>query len=224
MLSQYAKAEEYYSTAFHELTHSTMHASRCNRQSESTITRFGDSATPGRSSSPKSAAPWSAAASASRMKRPSRIQPPTSNHGSRPSRTTTRWSYGLPKKRKKQQGLSWGTLLTKSHVSGKDCRKTIPMLIYIPARGWHLGRDCFVIGTMSRNEPKWSDSFEQIRKFLFRLTIRLAEFLVGNDLPFLVQLQALFQFRTAIYHKRIYSLKIRSIEQDFYINRILSRQ
>ena len=44
MLSQYALAEEYYSTAFHELTHSTMHASRCNRQSESTITRFGDSA------------------------------------------------------------------------------------------------------------------------------------------------------------------------------------
>ena len=44
MLSQYAQAEEYYSTAFHELTHSTMHASRCNRQSESTITRFGDSA------------------------------------------------------------------------------------------------------------------------------------------------------------------------------------
>ena len=44
MLSQYALAEEYYSTAFHELTHSTMHAERCNRQSESAITRFGDSA------------------------------------------------------------------------------------------------------------------------------------------------------------------------------------
>ena len=44
MLSQYALAEEYYSTAFHELTHSTMHAARCNRQSESAITRFGDSA------------------------------------------------------------------------------------------------------------------------------------------------------------------------------------
>lgn len=44
MLTQYALAEEYYSTAFHELTHSTMHTSRCNRQSESSITRFGDSA------------------------------------------------------------------------------------------------------------------------------------------------------------------------------------
>ena len=44
MLSQYALAEEYYSTAFHELIHSTMHAARCNRQSESSITRFGDSA------------------------------------------------------------------------------------------------------------------------------------------------------------------------------------
>jgi len=43
MLSQYALAEEYYSTAFHEFTHSTMHVSRCNRQSESHITRFGDS-------------------------------------------------------------------------------------------------------------------------------------------------------------------------------------
>ena len=44
MLSQYALAEEYYSTAFDELTHSTMHEKRCNRQSESAITRFGDSA------------------------------------------------------------------------------------------------------------------------------------------------------------------------------------
>ena len=44
MLAQYALAEEYYSTAFHELTHSTMHEKRCNRQSESAITRFGDSA------------------------------------------------------------------------------------------------------------------------------------------------------------------------------------
>ena len=44
MLAQYALVEEYYSTAFHELTHSTMHAARCNRQSESSISRFGDSA------------------------------------------------------------------------------------------------------------------------------------------------------------------------------------
>lgn len=44
MLAQYALTEEYYSTTFHELTHSTMHEKRCNRQSESTITRFGDSA------------------------------------------------------------------------------------------------------------------------------------------------------------------------------------
>lgn len=44
MLSQYALAEEYYSTAFHEFTHSTMHEKRCNRRSESSITRFGDSA------------------------------------------------------------------------------------------------------------------------------------------------------------------------------------
>ena len=41
-LAQYQLAEEYYSTAFHEFTHSTMHESRCNRKSESTITRFGD--------------------------------------------------------------------------------------------------------------------------------------------------------------------------------------
>ena len=44
MLSQYALAEEYYSTAFHEFTHSTMHENRCNRRGESSITRFGDSA------------------------------------------------------------------------------------------------------------------------------------------------------------------------------------
>lgn len=42
MLSQYEIPEEYYSTAFHEFTHSTMAESRCDRRSESRITRFGD--------------------------------------------------------------------------------------------------------------------------------------------------------------------------------------
>lgn len=41
-LSQYQLTEEYYSTAFHELTHSTMAESRCNRKSDCQITRFGD--------------------------------------------------------------------------------------------------------------------------------------------------------------------------------------
>lgn len=42
MLSQYQIPEEYYSTAFHEFTHSTMHEARCNRKADSHITRFGD--------------------------------------------------------------------------------------------------------------------------------------------------------------------------------------
>ncbi|MBR3290599.1 MAG: DUF1738 domain-containing protein [Bacteroidales bacterium] len=42
MLSQYEIPEEYYSTAFHELTHSTMAESRCNRKPDKAITRFGD--------------------------------------------------------------------------------------------------------------------------------------------------------------------------------------
>lgn len=33
-IAQFERAEEFYSTAFHELTHSTMHPSRCNRQEE----------------------------------------------------------------------------------------------------------------------------------------------------------------------------------------------
>jgi antirestriction protein ArdC len=33
-ITQFVEAEEFYSTAFHELTHSTMHESRCNRQDE----------------------------------------------------------------------------------------------------------------------------------------------------------------------------------------------
>ena len=41
MLSQYADAEEYYSTTFHELTHSTMKKSRCNREAENKIAAFG---------------------------------------------------------------------------------------------------------------------------------------------------------------------------------------
>lgn len=44
MLSQYALTEEYYSTTFHEFTHSTMHEKRCNRQSEGRFSRFGDAA------------------------------------------------------------------------------------------------------------------------------------------------------------------------------------
>jgi antirestriction protein ArdC len=42
MLGQFESSEEYYSTTFHELTHSTMPESRCNRVAESNITRFGD--------------------------------------------------------------------------------------------------------------------------------------------------------------------------------------
>ena len=41
MISQYEIAEEYYSTAFHELTHSTMHEDRCNRKSENMLAAFG---------------------------------------------------------------------------------------------------------------------------------------------------------------------------------------
>lgn len=40
MLSQYAIAEEYYSTTFHELTHSTMTEKRCNRKQEK-LAAFG---------------------------------------------------------------------------------------------------------------------------------------------------------------------------------------
>lgn len=42
MLSQYDIPEEYYSTTFHELTHSTMISCRCNRQNEGKIAAFGD--------------------------------------------------------------------------------------------------------------------------------------------------------------------------------------
>lgn len=41
MLSQYKVKEEYYSTTFHELTHSTMPAYRCNRKDENSIAAFG---------------------------------------------------------------------------------------------------------------------------------------------------------------------------------------
>ena len=41
MLSQYTEVEEYYSTAFHELTHSTMHVDRCNRKAENEMASFG---------------------------------------------------------------------------------------------------------------------------------------------------------------------------------------
>ena len=41
MLSQYDDAAEYYSTAFHELTHSTGHASRFNRKGVTGVAAFG---------------------------------------------------------------------------------------------------------------------------------------------------------------------------------------
>ena len=40
-LSQYQIAEEYYSTTFHELTHSTMKEGRCNRRQDGSIAAFG---------------------------------------------------------------------------------------------------------------------------------------------------------------------------------------
>ena len=44
MLSQYSLAEEYYSTAFHELTHSTMHPDRCARAGENKAAHFDSEA------------------------------------------------------------------------------------------------------------------------------------------------------------------------------------
>lgn len=41
MISQYKIAEEYYSTTFHELTHSTMKESRCNRRAENERAALG---------------------------------------------------------------------------------------------------------------------------------------------------------------------------------------
>lgn len=41
MLSQYKITEEYYSTTFHELTHSTMHPERCNRKEATGVAAFG---------------------------------------------------------------------------------------------------------------------------------------------------------------------------------------
>ena len=42
LISQYKVREEYYSTTFHELTHSTMTEARCNRKAESEHNFFGD--------------------------------------------------------------------------------------------------------------------------------------------------------------------------------------
>lgn len=42
MLSQYEIAEEYYSTTFHELVHSTGHEKRCNRKEETKLSHFGN--------------------------------------------------------------------------------------------------------------------------------------------------------------------------------------
>lgn len=41
MLKQYEIVEEYYSTTFHELTHSTMHPDRCNRKADMKTAAFG---------------------------------------------------------------------------------------------------------------------------------------------------------------------------------------
>lgn len=42
MVSQYNEVAEYYSTLFHELTHSTMKESRCNREAENKGSHFGN--------------------------------------------------------------------------------------------------------------------------------------------------------------------------------------
>ena len=41
-LSQYPVREEFYSTSFHELTHSTMKECRCNREADASHNHFGD--------------------------------------------------------------------------------------------------------------------------------------------------------------------------------------
>lgn len=44
LLKQYEEAEEYYSTAFHELVHSTLPKHRCNRKEEGVLAYFGSPA------------------------------------------------------------------------------------------------------------------------------------------------------------------------------------
>lgn len=41
-IRQFSIVEEYYSTVFHELTHSTMHERRCDRKSENRLAAFGN--------------------------------------------------------------------------------------------------------------------------------------------------------------------------------------
>lgn len=41
-IRQFSIVEEYYSTVFHELTHSTMHEKRCDRRSENRLAAFGN--------------------------------------------------------------------------------------------------------------------------------------------------------------------------------------
>ena len=41
-LTSFESAEEYYSTCFHELTHSTMHESRLDRKVKDEVHKFGD--------------------------------------------------------------------------------------------------------------------------------------------------------------------------------------
>lgn len=41
-IRQFAIVEEYYSTVFHELTHSTMHEKRCDRKAENKLAAFGN--------------------------------------------------------------------------------------------------------------------------------------------------------------------------------------
>lgn len=41
MLEQFISSEEYYSTTFHELVHSTLHEKRCNRKAENKLAAFG---------------------------------------------------------------------------------------------------------------------------------------------------------------------------------------
>lgn len=60
MLCQYGEVEEYYSTVFHELTHSTMVKSRCNRKKEKKKTVFASADYSREEWSPNSALPCSA--------------------------------------------------------------------------------------------------------------------------------------------------------------------
>ncbi len=133
--SQFAELAEYYSTTFHELSHSTLTASRCNRKPSQGIAFSARRTTLAKNLWPKSLPPCSATVQTLTRQRLSAIRWPISKVGAKLSKMTLPRLCGRHREPRKRPDIS----LTR-RAPNKSLREgPAPSRFFLPPRRGNCG-------------------------------------------------------------------------------------